>query len=75
MLTLDDQFKTMRGERRIERYSLLPSQQIQAMMRTTTEICRLATARLESEIDVKTSTDKTKPVIWSLTLMHGTTVL
>jgi hypothetical protein len=71
MKTFNDQFNRVKNELRIQHYTLLPSEQIQAMMRTTTEICRISTATLESVIGIKTSKDKTTPNINSFTIMHG----
>jgi DNA-binding beta-propeller fold protein YncE len=71
MINFDDQCDKLKNELSIQRYSLLPSEQIQAMMRMTTEICRMATARHESVINIQTCKDKTEPDVSSITMMHG----
>jgi DNA-binding beta-propeller fold protein YncE len=71
LMTFCDQLEKMQEELRIQHYAVLPSEQIQAMMETTTEIFGIATARFDSEIDIKTSTDKKDPLLYDLTIMHG----
>lgn len=70
MKTYDDQFNKLAADRRIQLYTIVPSKQILAMMRNTTEICKIATASLESETDIQTCIDKEIPSAHSLTIVQ-----
>ncbi|XP_053389584.1 E3 ubiquitin-protein ligase TRIM33-like [Mercenaria mercenaria] len=49
---LDGQLEMLHEDSKIQRYKLVQSAQTEEMMKNTTEICRMLTARLVSETDV-----------------------
>ncbi|XP_053391806.1 E3 ubiquitin-protein ligase TRIM71-like [Mercenaria mercenaria] len=67
---LDSQFKMLYEESKVQRYKLVQSAQIEEIMKNTTEICRMLTAKLVSEIDVSSSKDKGKPRITGISVVQ-----
>ncbi|XP_053372839.1 E3 ubiquitin-protein ligase TRIM33-like [Mercenaria mercenaria] len=55
---LDSQFDMLYDESKVQRYKLVQSAQTEEIMKNTTEICRMLTAKLVSEIDVSSCKDK-----------------
>ncbi|XP_053372768.1 uncharacterized protein LOC128546356 [Mercenaria mercenaria] len=60
---LDSQFEMLYEESRVQRYKLVTSAQTEKIMKNTTEICRMLTAKLVSEIDVSCCNDEEIPCI------------
>lgn len=71
MKEFDEQFDQLLNEERIEQCTSIPSTQIQTMMRTTTELCRIAD-RLESKINIITESGYyRKPSVSGITVVRG----
>ncbi|XP_053402331.1 E3 ubiquitin-protein ligase TRIM36-like [Mercenaria mercenaria] len=60
---VDKEFEKLETESKIQRYALTPSSQMEAVMKSTSEICTLRTTKFGSEINVGTKNDKEKPVV------------
>ncbi|XP_045208000.2 E3 ubiquitin-protein ligase TRIM33-like [Mercenaria mercenaria] len=67
---LDSQFDMLYGESKVQRYKLVQSKQTDEMMKNTTEICRMLTAKHVSEIDVSSCKDKETPHIGGLSVVQ-----
>ncbi|XP_053391807.1 uncharacterized protein LOC128554564 [Mercenaria mercenaria] len=67
---LDSQFDMLYEESKVQRYKLVQSTQIEEIMKTTTEICRMLTAKLVSEIDISSCKDKEKPCIRGMSVVQ-----
>lgn len=70
MKTFEEELDKLSSKRRIQRYTVVPSEEIEVLMRNTREMCRVTTARLESEIDINSDDDEEKPRICGLAVMH-----
>ncbi|XP_045158770.2 uncharacterized protein LOC123524554 [Mercenaria mercenaria] len=57
METVNKEFEKLDGGNKIQRYALTTSTQIKEVLKNTTEICRLTTAKFVSEIDINTDND------------------
>ncbi|XP_053389579.1 uncharacterized protein LOC128552555 [Mercenaria mercenaria] len=68
---LDSQFEMLYEASKVQRYKLVQSTQIEEIMKNTTEICRMLTAKLVSEIDVSSCKDKIKPRIEGMSVVQG----
>ncbi|XP_053372859.1 uncharacterized protein LOC128546401 [Mercenaria mercenaria] len=67
---LDSQFDMLYEESKVQRYKLVQSTQIEEIMKNTTEICRILTAKLVSEIDISSCKDKEKPCISGMSVVQ-----
>ncbi|XP_053372857.1 uncharacterized protein LOC128546399 [Mercenaria mercenaria] len=67
---LDSQFEMLYEKSKVQRYKLVQSTQTEEIMKNTTEICRMLTAKLVSEIDVSSCKDKEKPVINGISVVQ-----
>ncbi|XP_045208545.2 uncharacterized protein LOC123560416 [Mercenaria mercenaria] len=68
---LDSQFEMLYEESKIQRYKLKPSTKTEEVIKNTTEIYRMFTAKLVSEIDVSSCEDKIKPRIVGMSVVQG----
>ncbi|XP_053401186.1 uncharacterized protein LOC128557615 [Mercenaria mercenaria] len=70
METVNKEFEKLDDGNKIQRYALTPSTKIKEVLKNTTEICRLTTAKFVSKININTDNDNDKGSVCGLAVVQ-----